>query len=156
MKFKILIAGLLLCATAFAETNGPDGGRLPGQGTIIGGKGADGLEHFFSVDNTGALNITSTTTANVITTATPSNVSATTTSGTAMAANASRKDAVFVNYGTTNGCFLARGATAVVGQGIYLAPNGGSYSIDANNLYKGLVTVITASGTTTVSMSEGQ
>lgn len=93
--------------------------------------------------------------ANTVTTTTPSNYVVTTTSGTALAANANRKDAVLVNYGSV-GCFLARGATAAVGQGIYLAPGGGSYNIDANNLYKGIITAITASGTTTLAISEGQ
>lgn len=91
----------------------------------------------------------------VITTATPATVSVTTTSGTVLAANAARKDAVITNYGTV-GCFLARGATAVAGQGIYLAPSGGAYNIDANNLYRGAITAITASGTASLSVSEGQ
>jgi len=94
-------------------------------------------------------------TRNVISSSTPSHADITTTSGTALAANTSRGDAVLTNYGAV-GCFLARGATAVVGQGIYLAPNGGYYNIDANNLYRGVISAITASGTTTLSISEGQ
>lgn len=93
--------------------------------------------------------------SNIVTTATPSSVSVTTTSGAVLAANAARKDAVITNYGTV-GCFLARSATAVVGQGIYLAAGGGAYNIDANNLYRGQLTAITASGTATLAVSEGQ
>src|ERR1700704_5465838 len=93
--------------------------------------------------------------ANVITTVAASNVAVTNASSTALAANASRKDAALVNYGAV-GCFLLRGTPAVAGTGIYLAPNGGAYNIDQNNLYKGIISVITASSTTTLTVSEGQ
>jgi hypothetical protein len=73
---------------------------------------------------------------------------------TVLAANASRKGAKFVNYGSV-GCFLWEGATPAVGKGVYLAPNGGAYEITSANLYKGVVTAITASGTTTLSIAEG-
>jgi hypothetical protein len=93
--------------------------------------------------------------AHIINSATPSNVSVTNSSGAVLAANSSRTDAVIVNYGAA-GCFLARGATAVAGQGIYLAPNGGNYTIDGHNLYRGQIAAITSSGSTTLSVSEGQ
>jgi hypothetical protein len=93
-------------------------------------------------------------TQHLVGTATPSSYTATTTSGTVLAANANRSDTVITNYSAT-GCFLARGATAVAGQGIYLAPNGGAYNIDANNLYRGQITAITSSGSATLSVSEG-
>src|SRR2546430_3209094 len=129
----ILAIGLLPLACV-AETR--DGAPVPGTGQQVGGKGADGNFHYLLLANDGSLSVAAS--SNVITTATPSTATATTTSSTILAANASRKDAVLVNYGATNGVFLARGATATVGNGIYLAPNGGSYSIDSNNLYRGI------------------
>jgi hypothetical protein len=81
-------------------------------------------------------------------------VTAGTTSSTLLAANTNRKNAVFTNYGAT-GAFIRRGTPAVAGQGIYLAPNGGTYEINQTNLYKGIVTCITASGTTTIAVEEG-
>lgn len=59
MKKLLLI--LLICLGStwniHADNLGPNGGRLPNQGTQVGGKGADGNFHFLSVDNTGALNV---------------------------------------------------------------------------------------------------
>lgn len=77
------------------------------------------------------------------------------TSGEILAANPNRKSAVIVNYGTTNGAFLAVGKTAESGKGIYLAPNGGSYEINAMNLSHAAINAITATSTTTLSIHEG-
>ena len=56
-KLLLLLCFAPLCA--FGQ-NANDGGRLPTQGTEIGAKGADGLFHFVSVDNTGKINIVTT------------------------------------------------------------------------------------------------
>lgn len=50
-----------------------------------------------------------------------------------LAANASRKYASFVNDSDTV-IYLAVGAAAVVGQGIRINANGGSFEIERNNL----------------------
>src|SRR5438105_3119877 len=110
---RLFLAFLLigLSCVARADINSADGGRLPTQGTEVGGKGADGLFHYLLINNDGSLNLAAGG-ANTITTATAANVSVTSTSSTALAANASRKDAVLVNYGATTGCFLRRGTPA--------------------------------------------
>ena len=95
------------------------------------------------------------TSSSTETSTTNSTVTATTASSTALAANTLRLDATITNYGAT-GCFLSRSGTATAGQGIYLAPNGGSYTIGQNNLYKGIISCITASSTTTLAISQGQ
>lgn len=79
----------------------------------------------------------------------------TTSTGEVLAANASRRNAVIVNYGATNGAFLGIGVPAVAGKGIYLAPNGGSYEINDQNLNLLAINAITASSTTTLSIHEG-
>lgn len=91
----------------------------------------------------------------VITSVTGTNYTATNTSGTCIAANTSRKDLTIVNWGST-AVFLSRGNTATANKGIYILGNGGSYQIDATNLYQGVLTAITASGTSTMTVSEGQ
>jgi len=58
-----------------------------------------------------------------------------------LAANTKRADADFTNDSTCV-IYLARGQDAVVGQGIRLNPNGGSYHIGTNNLWEGDVYAI--------------
>lgn len=86
--------------------------------------------------------------------ATPSALTANTGSQTVLAANAARRSAVIVNNGAVD-VFLARGGTAVVNQGICLKAGGGAYEINATNLYKGIITAITASGTAALVIEEG-
>src|SRR5437868_1370770 len=110
---RLTLTLVLLFAVSYtvrADINTSYGGRLPTQGTQVGGKGADGFFHYLLLGNDGSLSVAAS--SNVITTTTPSNASLTTTSSTVLAANANRKDAAIVNYGAT-GCFLTRGATAV-------------------------------------------
>ena len=76
------------------------------------------------------------------------------TSTTALAANANRKNATFVNDSDET-IYLARGATAVMHQGPRLNANGGSFEINANNLYTGIVTGICASGGKVLCVEEG-
>lgn len=55
-----------------------------------------------------------------------------------LAANPNRVDCDFVNDGDQI-CYLARGNAAVIGSGIRLNPNGGSYRIGTNNLFYGAI-----------------
>ncbi len=80
-----------------------------------------------------------------------SGATVTTTSSVIAAADPFLKDRYIVNSGAT-ACFLSRSGTAVVNQGIYL-PAGAAYPINATNPYKDAVSAITASGTTTVTVS---
>lgn len=44
------------------------------------------------------------------------------------------------------GVWIAFGEAAVVGQGVYIPPNGGQFIIDGDNRWKGAVNGITAAG----------
>ena len=83
--------------------------------------------------------------------------SASTVSATALVANQNAIYRCFVNDGTVPVYLSLANAAAVANQGIRLNANGGSYEMSkkAGNLYKGLVTCITASGTATVLVTEG-
>ena len=85
---------------------------------------------------------------------TDSTVSVTTTSGTVLAVNSLRKTAYICNDGATS-CYISLSGTAVAHKGILLTA-GGVMVIDATNLYRGIITAVTASGTTTLSVEEGQ
>jgi len=63
-----------------------------------------------------------------------------------LAANPYRVDAELVNDGD-NVIYLARGNAAVIGSGIRLNPNGGSYGIGTNNLFLGAIYGIAADET---------
>ena len=58
-----------------------------------------------------------------------------------MATNASRKFATFVND-SSGKIYLALGGTAVMGRGIPLLSEGGSFEITMMNLYTGVVSAI--------------
>lgn len=60
-------------------------------------------------------------------------------------ANTLRKFASISNP-TAVGMWIAFGQDAVVGQGEYIAPGGGSYVIDGDNMWRGAVNVVAASG----------
>lgn len=75
-----------------------------------------------------------------------STASVSTSSISVLAANESRKRAIIVNSGAA-GVWLSFGATAVVGQGAFLAPLGGSFEIDPDELYTGAINGIAAAGT---------
>jgi predicted nucleic acid-binding Zn-ribbon protein len=76
-------------------------------------------------------------------------------SSTALAANPDRLSATIVN----NNAFdvtIRRGTPAVFGFGIILKAGGGSYEINAMNLYKGVITAIAEEGQSgTLSVEEG-
>ncbi len=86
---------------------------------------------------------------------TPSSYSVTNVSGTALAANQLRRGAIIINDGSTK-CYLSinGGAAAVSGQGIVLYPSGGAYVMDLTQVYTGAITAVTASSTTTLSITE--
>ena len=72
-------------------------------------------------------------------------------------ANPARADADFTNDGKEV-IYLARGNDAVVGTGIRLNPNGGSYHIGTNNLFLGIVNAISVNDeqdSTNLAVSEG-
>ena len=115
--------------------------------TIVSGKNPDGTDFTLSVATTTAGGSETLTT---IAAAVP----VTTTSATAIAANAARMSLVIVNNGASD-VTIRRAATAVAGQGIVLKANGGSYEINSTNLYKGVISCITATGTSTLAIEEG-
>ena len=80
-----------------------------------------------------------------------------TTSATVLAANAARRYAVVVNDGTSD-VYINLGGTAVANQGIRVNAGGGSYSISPvwGNLFTGAINGITAAGTATMLVTEGQ
>lgn len=79
-----------------------------------------------------------------------------TTSVAILAANERRLYAEIVNSSDV-GCWVKLGATAVVNEGIYLGPNGFSYIIGPDNLWRGSVNIIAASGSgKVIGKMEGQ
>lgn len=70
-----------------------------------------------------------------------------------LAANPDRKSATIVNA-SDEVVYLQLGATAVSGQGIYLAASGGAFNIDKNNLFTGAINGICASGGKVVTVTE--
>lgn len=77
-------------------------------------------------------------------------------SGTVLAANTNRRYALIINDGTVD-VYIKLGATAVANQGIRLNANGGFYELgpSTGNLFHGAINGITASGTSTVLVTEG-
>jgi len=71
-----------------------------------------------------------------------------------LAENPRRADAVFVND-SNQPIYLARGNPAVIGQGIRLNANGGSYEINRNNLFLGVINAIAVGGDKNLVWSEG-
>ena len=88
-----------------------------------------------------------------VATATNTAVSVGVASTTILAANANRKFAIFVNDSTSIQ-YLALGGTATANSGIRLNPTGGSFEINATNLYTGIITGITT-GTGVITVVEG-
>lgn len=82
-----------------------------------------------------------------------SNYTATTTSGTAVSANSNRSSLVITNSGA-NGVFINFGEAAEVNKGIYLSPNGGTFTMGRNTFSKNLVSAITATGTSNICVYE--
>ena len=71
-----------------------------------------------------------------------------------LAANPHRVDCDFTNDSEET-IYLARGNAAIVGSGIRLNANGGTYHIGTNNLFYGAIYGICASGDMNLSISEG-
>jgi len=72
-----------------------------------------------------------------------------------VAANTRRLDLDIVNDGD-EAVYLARGNAAVMGSGIRVNPNGGSYRIGTTNLFYGAINAICASGQLNITISEGR
>jgi len=102
----------------------------------------------FSVDING-VQFTRTSPAN---TPTLANVTASATSQTALAANTSRRTAIFYNDSTSD-CYLKYGATASNTSFTYYLPSFGTLSIDGAE-YAGLIAVIHASATGSLRVTE--
>ena len=71
-----------------------------------------------------------------------------------LAANPNRVDCDLVND-SDNIIYLARGNAAVIGSGIRLNPNGGSYRIGTNNLFYGIIYGIATAAGSNMTISEG-
>ena len=72
-----------------------------------------------------------------------------------LAANPDRVTAVFVND-SVQVIYLSEGAAAVIGDGIRLNPNGGSYEIGPGNLFEGAIYAISGLGAANLTVSEGE
>lgn len=84
---------------------------------------------------------------------TSGNVAVTNTSGPVLAFNSGRKYAVIVNDSDAD-IYLALGVTAVVNKGILIKAAGGSFEINDQNMFRGVVNGVTASGSKNVTVSE--
>ncbi len=89
-----------------------------------------------------------------ITTVTDATVTVGVATGVALALNVARANAVFVNDSDET-IYLARGNDAVVGSGIRLNANGGSYEIDSGNLFLGIINAIATGADANLTVSEG-
>ena len=89
-----------------------------------------------------------------VTTVTDSFATVGVATGVALAANEARANAVFVND-SSEVIYLSRGNAAVIGRGIRLNANGGSYEIDASNLFVGVVNGIATGAGSNLTVSEG-
>lgn len=87
-------------------------------------------------------------------TATPDGVTVGVTSTTVLAANENRNFAAFVNDSDET-MYLALGAAAVLHKGIRMNASGGSYEINATNMFTGVVYAICASGSKKLTLNYG-
>lgn len=62
-----------------------------------------------------------------------------------LAANDRRLSAIITNS-SANGLWVALGEAAVIGTGIYVAPNGGSVEFQGENLWRGAINGISSAG----------
>jgi len=89
-----------------------------------------------------------------ITTQTPTAVAVQTASTVVLAANPSRRSAVFVNDSNKE-IYLSLGAVAVLHEGIRLNADGGGYEINDTNLFLGAVNAIAEGGDKVLTVTEG-
>lgn len=142
MRKLITILFLALSVPLHAETAGRDGGALPSQGDLIGGKGADGKFHYFLVGNDGKLNFSS---AGATTGAT-SQVTTSTTAATLAIARPTRRSLLIKNIDATITVYIGP-ATVTALNGMPLKA-GESVVVSAVNLWQ----VISASGAPVVAV----
>jgi len=78
----------------------------------------------------------------------------TTADSTPVAANTNRRGLVICNAGIAGVYLSLDGNAAVASYGIYLAPNGGTWTMDTATFTTAAVHAITAAGTSTLSIQE--
>ena len=86
---------------------------------------------------------------------THSSASMSNSSATVLAANTNRRYVLLQNIGGVD-VWCNFSATAVANTGFRLDANGGIFEMNSSNIYMGIITGITGSGTTTVLVTEGQ
>jgi hypothetical protein len=89
---------------------------------------------------------------------TPNNTTFTVTASSQkiLSGNSARNVLTIVNQGS-NDVYISKGVAAVVGQGIYLVPGGGSLSFSTNKdgvIFKGDIFAITGTSTSVVTICE--
>lgn len=89
-----------------------------------------------------------------IKTMTPTSVAVQTVSTLVLAANPSRRYAVFVND-SNKPIYLSLGAAAVLNQGIELSTVNGKYEINDSNLFLGVIYAIAEGGDKNLTVTEG-
>ena len=87
----------------------------------------------------------------ILASVTNATVTVTTSTTVILAANAARQYAVIVNSGS-NPVFLGIGTAAVADKGIYLAPSGGSFEINQDNLLINAINGIAVGGNSNVTV----
>ena len=88
-------------------------------------------------------------------TVTDTKVTVGTASTLVVAANPKRTDLVLVND-SDEAIYITRGNDAVMNEGIRLNATGGSYEINADNIYLGAIYAICTSGSKNLTVSEGE
>lgn len=84
---------------------------------------------------------------------TNSNATVAITNTVVVAVNTARKYLCLVNSGS-NPVFLGLGVAAVADKGVYLAPNGGSFEVNLDNLFVGAINGISVGGSSNVTIFE--
>jgi hypothetical protein len=77
-----------------------------------------------------------------------------TSSSSVLAENDARKRAIICNGHASNSAWVSFGEAAIVGKGVYLAPNGGSFEIPPDELYTGQVFCIASGAGTLIGIVE--
>lgn len=145
-RLLTIFAVLLFSASVQAQINAADGGKLPNQGTEIGGKGTDGKFHFFKVNTSGQLQAGA-----AQYTGTPSSFSILTADGTVFTL-AAGEIGFIQNLSSTVPLAVKYGASASTTSFNFILPTGvadsdgkgGAYRIDN---WVGVVSVAAMSGT---------
>lgn len=84
----------------------------------------------------------------------PGSASVSGTSAVVVAANINRRSVILVNLHATQWVYLAFGQAAELNKGVALAPNGGSYSMNALEVSSQTVNAIASGAATPVAIQE--